>query len=299
VSLQASAGHTIGLVGESGCGKTTLSRAMVGLLAVSSGQVTVEGHAWRSADREQTARMRRAVQLVFQDPYASLNPRWRVRQIVAEGMNGERRDSGELMELVGLPRAFLDRYPDELSGGQRQRVGIARALAAGPDLLIADEPVSALDVSVQAQVINLLGDLRDRLGLGLVFVAHDLAVVRHVSDELAVMYRGRIIEQGPAEEVFDAPLHPYTRRLIASAPGQGGPARSPGNLVDGTEVPATGCRFRDQCPIGPLADPGRIICEEQDPLLPATGGHRAACHFPGEAAPGHAGEAAPGPEPAP
>ena len=214
VSLTASPGRTLGLVGESGSGKTTVARAALGLIPATSGTVTVAGMEWHKARGADRARMRAAIQLVFQDPYASLNPRWRVRQIVAEPLGrrppGQRADPADLLQRVGLPVRFLDRYPDELSGGQRQRVGIARALASEPEILIADEPVSALDVSVQAQVINLLTELRDDLGVGLVFIAHDLAVVRHVSDDLAVMYRGRIVEQGPAEAIFSqapASLH--------------------------------------------------------------------------------------------
>jgi peptide/nickel transport system ATP-binding protein len=293
VSLTVSPGRTLGLVGESGSGKTTVARAALGLVRPTSGSVTVAGMEWHKARGADRARMRAAVQLVFQDPYASLNPRWRVRQIVAEPLGrrppGQRADPADLLQRVGLPVRFLDRYPDELSGGQRQRVGIARALACEPEILIADEPVSALDVSVQAQVINLLTELRDDLGVGLVFIAHDLAVVRHVSDDLAVMYRGRIVEQGPAEAIFTGPRHPYTAVLMASAPGQPTAATAMAGAlpVAASRPPAdsrTGCRFRDRCPAGPLLHPERTVCTEQDPQLDGQpGSHRSACHFPDEA----------------
>ena len=287
VSLTASPGRTLGLVGESGSGKTTLARAAVGLVPATSGTVTVGRTQWRGASRADAARMRSAIQLVFQDPYASLNPRWRIRQIVSEPLSrqpaGQRADPEDLLRRVGLAARFLDRYPDELSGGQRQRVGIARALAAQPEIIIADEPVSALDVSVQAQVINLLTELRDDLGVGLVFIAHDLAVVRHVSDDLAVMYLGRIVEQGPAEVIFSQPRHPYTAVLVASAPGQAasGPLAARAPAATAPIDLHVGCRFRDRCPVGPLLHPERTICAELDPGLDGQqGSHRAACHFP-------------------
>jgi peptide/nickel transport system ATP-binding protein len=290
VSLTASPGRTLGLVGESGSGKTTVARAALGLVPATSGTVTVAGMEWHKARGADRARMRAAVQLVFQDPYASLNPRWRVRQLVGEPLRrrpaDQRADPADLLQRVGLPPLFLDRYPDELSGGQRQRVGIARALASEPEILIADEPVSALDVSVQAQVINLLTELRDDLGVGLIFIAHDLAVVRHVSDDLAVMYRGRIVEQGPAEAIFTRPRHPYTAVLMASAPGQATRTATGAYPIAASAPPMdtrTGCRFRDRCPAGPLLHPERTICAEQDPQLDGQpGAHRSACHFPDE-----------------
>jgi peptide/nickel transport system ATP-binding protein len=227
VSLSICAGQVLGIVGESGSGKSSLARAIVGLESTSGGSVAVDGRDWGTASAEQRASMRRTVQLVFQDPLASMNPRWRVRQILAEPLRvtGEtERTPEQLLELVGLGARLLERYPDELSGGQRQRVGIARALAVRPRVIVADEPVSALDVSVQAQVINVLSDLRDEFHVGLVFVAHDLAVARHICDEVAVMYRGRIVEQGPAETVLRHPRDPYTIRLVDSVPGRRRPA---------------------------------------------------------------------------
>ncbi|AYY11818.1 ABC transporter ATP-binding protein [Actinobacteria bacterium YIM 96077] len=227
VSLRAHSGRALGLVGESGCGKSTLARTIVGLLSPSSGRISIDGLQWTHASREERNRLRRTVQLVFQDPYLSLNPRQTVRQILTEPLvvhglaSRERRQSrvGDLISHVGLPVSLLDRYPYQLSGGQRQRVGIARALAVEPQLIVADEPVSALDVSVQAQIINLLADLRDELDLGYVVIAHDLSVVRHLCDEVAVMRAGKIVEHGPTSEIFSAPQHPYTLSLLAASPG--------------------------------------------------------------------------------
>jgi peptide/nickel transport system ATP-binding protein len=288
VTLTASRGRVLGLIGESGSGKTSIARAIVGLVHPASGSVTVNGQRWNAAAGEELARMRRTVQLVFQDSLASMNPRWRVRQIVSEPLRGNEPGFGltleRLLQAVGLPPEMLDRYPDELSGGQRQRVGIARALAIGPRLIVADEPVSALDVSVQAQVINLLADLRDQFGVGLVFVAHDLAVARHISDEIAVMYGGRIVEQGPADQVLGTPLHPYTMTLVASVPGNGNEVRRAASpprpaAAAGRATFSGGCRFRDRCPVGPLVNPERTVCVEVDPRLGAEDEHRAACHF--------------------
>ncbi len=294
VNLAVHPGRVLGIVGESGSGKTTLARAMVGLVTPTAGRVTVNGLGWPQATPAQRTTMRRAVQLVFQDPLASMNPRWRVGEIVGEALAlappDGRATPGRMLELVGLGDQLRERYPDELSGGQRQRVGIARALAVRPQVIVADEPVSALDVSVQAQVINVLSDLRDEFEVGLVFVAHDLAVARHISDEVAVMYRGRIVEQGPAAEVLRRPRHPYTVRLLASVPGRGGAGTQAAGATPG-EAPARpqplspaelaiGCRFRDRCPIGPLAHPERTVCAERDPALEAVPGeHAVACHF--------------------
>lgn len=292
VTLTVSRGSVLGLIGESGSGKSSIARSMVGLVRPASGSVTVASQSWSKASGEELARMRRTVQLVFQDPLASMNPRWRVRQIVSESLRGREPGFGlslkQLMQAVGLDPTMLDRFPDELSGGQRQRVGIARALAIGPELIIADEPVSALDVSVQAQVINLLADLRDQFGVGLVLVAHDLAVAQQICDEIAVMYRGQVVEQGPADQILSTPLHPYTVKLVASVPGSGDvirrAARSKAAATDPVgataAVEAGGCRFRDRCPIGPLVHPERTICIETTPQIGTGTQHRAACHFP-------------------
>ena len=286
VDLSVHRGQVLGLIGESGSGKSSIARAIVGLVAPTAGEVTVDGGRWAQASPEQRLRMRRSVQLVFQDPLSSMNPRWRVRQIVSEPLRMSPETGGrtaaELLELVGLDERLLDRYPDELSGGQRQRVGIARALALRPKVIVADEPVSALDVSVQAQVINVLCDLRDQFDVGLVFVAHDLAVARHVSDEVAVMFLGRIVERGPAEDVLRRPRHPYTRQLVGSVPGSGARPRP----VPTPDMPSdlrVGCRFRDRCPVGPLVRPERTICQEVDPRLIVRAGHEVACHFAADA----------------
>ncbi|GAA0731279.1 ABC transporter ATP-binding protein [Dactylosporangium roseum] len=225
VSLKAYPGRTLGLVGESGSGKSTLARTIVGLVPLLSGRISIDGMQW--TDRDRRAELRRTVQMVFQDPYQSLNPRQTIETLLTEPLTvhrlvpreGRARRVAELMSLVGLPQSLLERYPYQLSGGQRQRVGIARALAVEPRLIVADEPVSALDVSVQAQIINLLADLRDELGLSYVVIAHDLSVVRHLCEDVAVMQAGVIVEQGPAERVFADPRHEYTRALLAASPG--------------------------------------------------------------------------------
>jgi len=297
VSLELRPGETLGLVGESGCGKTSLSRALVGLNPIASGTVEVGGMDVTAFDATQTAKVRAEVQYVFQDPYASLNPRLTIRQILFEaldqgGVEAAQREAEaqRLLDLVGLDASYLDRYPKAFSGGQRQRIGIARALAVEPRVLICDEPVSALDVSIQAQVINILAELRDRLGLGILFIAHDLSVVRHLSDRVAVMYLGKIVETGPASEVYARPRHPYTAVLLSSTPRPVPDAEAMSRkIVLGGDMPSprnppSGCRFRTRCPIGPLRDPSRRICVEQEPQLAGHGAQKAACHFPEEAA---------------
>ncbi|MEU6143552.1 ABC transporter ATP-binding protein [Streptomyces sp. NPDC047081] len=297
VSLAVHAGRTLGLVGESGCGKSTLSRSVVGINPIADGTVHVDGTdvtAMREAD---LARVRSSVQYVFQDPYASLNPRRTIRQSLTEalglrGIGGRELESEarSLMEQVGLRPELLDRYPHAFSGGQRQRIGIARALARRPRTLVLDEPVSALDMSVQAQIINLLQELQSDLGLGYLFIAHDLSVVRHLSDTVAVMYLGRIVEYGDVADVYGNPQHPYTAALLSSSPVVDVTAPEREQIVLRGDLPSpanppSGCRFRTRCPIGPLAHPERTICAETDPGLTLTpAGQRAACHFAGELA---------------
>ncbi|MFI7062396.1 dipeptide ABC transporter ATP-binding protein [Kribbella sp. NPDC050124] len=294
VDLAVHAGETLGLVGESGCGKSTLSRSIVGITPVAGGSVMVDGDEVTSMGDEQVARIRSSVQYVFQDPYASLNPRRTVRQSLTEalslrGLRGAEleAEARALMDRVGLRPEYLDRYPQAFSGGQRQRVGIARALARRPKVLILDEPVSALDMSIQAQIINLLEELQRELGLGYLFIAHDLSVVRHLGDRVAVMYLGRIVEAGTAAEVYGDPQHPYTVALLSSSPTPTVEERTREQIVLQGDLPSpanppSGCRFRTRCPIGPLTHPERTICAEQDPELLPRRSHHAACHFPGE-----------------
>jgi len=295
VTLDLYAGQTLGLVGESGCGKSTLSRAVVGVNPVTSGRVEVDGVDVTSKGSEDLRRIRSTVQYVFQDPHASLNPRRTVRQTLAEALElrglSDREIETEAQSLiarVGLSPQHLDRYPHAFSGGQRQRVGIARALARQPRALILDEPVSALDVSIQAQIINLLEELQDELNLAYLFIAHDLAVVHHLSHTVAVMYLGRIVEIGPAREVYANPQHPYTVALLASSPDATEAQPSRERLVLRGDVPGpgnspSGCPFRTRCPIGPLAKPERSVCVEQEPPLAlSSSGQQVACHFPGE-----------------
>ena len=255
ISLVVPSGGVMGIVGESGCGKSTLARIILGLLPPSSGDVLVEGAHLATLDRRARARL---IQPVFQDPYSSLNPRHRVRDIVALPLRaqGERDVEGRVIEMlgrVGLSAALADRFPDQLSGGQRQRVAIARALVLRPRIVVCDEPTSALDVSVQAQILNLLEELRRELGLTLVVISHNLAVVEHIATEVAVMYLGRIVEHAPVEDLFKEPIHPYTKALLASVltpePGLGIPDSGLGEgYPDPANIPP-GCRFHPRCPI--------------------------------------------------
>jgi oligopeptide/dipeptide ABC transporter ATP-binding protein len=297
VSLSIAPGETVGLVGESGCGKSTLGRVSLGLERATGGEVLVDGVDLTSLKREQLRLMRRRMQMVFQDPVASLNPRMTVRDTIAEPLlelkvsdrAGAARRVRELLELVGLSAAVAGRSPAQLSGGQAQRVAIARAIAVQPSLLVADEAVSSLDVSVAAQILNLLDDLRTEMGISYLFISHDLAVVEHVSDRVAVMYLGKVVELGRAQDIFASPQHPYTVALLSATPPPD-PARAARReriILKGDPPspvnPPSGCRFRTRCPIGPLVHPERGICAEQEPPLVETrDGQRTACHFAGE-----------------
>ncbi|UYG04535.1 ATP-binding cassette domain-containing protein [Halomonas sp. LR3S48] len=285
VSLRVPRGQIMGLVGESGCGKSTLAKMLLGLAPPSAGEVLIDGRPIVGANQKALARH---VQPIFQDPYSSLNPRQRIAQIVGLplrihgiGSPGEQAARvAEMLDLVGLPGRAARQYPGQLSGGQRQRVAIARALIMRPALVICDEPTSALDVSVQAQILNLLLDLKEAFGLTYLFISHDLAVVEHLADRLAVMYLGRIVEEGSREQIFNAPRHPYTRALLASAltpePGLGVPDIGLGSAQPDPSAPPSGCAFHPRCPVA------ESRCARQRPLLndaDGNGGSRIACHL--------------------
>ncbi len=299
ISFQVKRGETLGLVGESGCGKSTTARSVLRLLEPTAGEVWFQGEEdgvvdapvdVASANRETMRKLRRELQIVFQDPYASLNPRMTVASIVAEpmtvhdiGTQAERLERVKhLLEIVGLSPEHTNRYPHEFSGGQRQRIGVARALALNPQFMVLDEPVSALDVSIQAQVLNLMQDLQDEFGLTYLFIAHDLSVVRHISNRVAVMYLGKIVEMTDRDTLYDRPMHPYTHALLSAVPIPDphieatrkriileGDIPSPSN-------PPPGCRFNTRCP---KAEAGTCDVEEP-PLTELEGGHWVACHFP-------------------
>ena len=300
VSFDIRSGRTLGLVGESGCGKSTTARCILRLIEPTSGEVVLqrriddggtESIDIIAADRGELRRLRRHMQIVFQDPFASLNPRLSVGQALREPLvvhtsmprAEQNARVAELLRLVGLNPRIVDRYPHEFSGGQRQRIGVARALAFDPGFLVLDEPVSALDVSIQAQVLNLLDDLQQELGLTYLFIAHDLAVVRHVCDDIAVMYLGKIVERTSAERLFDESMHPYTHALLSAVPVPD-PALERGRLrillegdVPSPLNPPTGCRFHTRCHVGRDQE----VCRaEEPPLDEVSGGHWVACHFP-------------------
>ncbi len=286
VSFAIAPGRTLGLVGESGCGKTTVGRTLLRLIPATSGRVLFEGEDVLTLPDSRLKALRRQMQIMFQDPYGSLNPRMNIETIVGEALSvhgiarGRRRRErvAELLEQCGLSARYMDRYPHEFSGGQRQRIGIARALALGPKFIVCDEPVSALDVSIQSQIVNLLMDLQERLGLTYLFIAHDLAVVRHISDEVAVMYLGRIVEHADRDTLYENPLHPYTRALMSAIP-QPDPARKTRRIVLAGEVPSpsnppSGCPFHPRCF---MAEPR---CAKEVQTLAAAGdsdGHLVAC----------------------
>ena len=288
ISFEIMEGETLGLVGESGCGKSTVGRALLRLYDITEGSIEVNGHDVSTIDGEELRKLRPEMQMIFQDPQASLNPRMTVGSIIAEPLDehtelsksDKRAKVGELMDAVGLARHFADRYPHEFSGGQRQRIGIARALALNPKFIVCDEPIAALDVSIQAQVVNLLEDLQAQMGLTYLFISHDLSMIRHLATRVAVMYLGRIVELAPRDALYDAPLHPYTEALLSAVPHPDpsqeatreriilkGDVPSPSN-------PPKGCNFCTRCP--KVMD----ICRSEEPEWRNFGdGHFAACHL--------------------
>lgn len=286
VTMSVQRGETLAVVGESGCGKSTTGRAILRLIEPTDGEIWFDGTDVRALNPEQLRQMRTQMQMVFQDPYASLDPRWTVRQTLEEPLRTHhpagaavlKERVAELMEVVGLSPYHVDRYPHEFSGGQRQRIGIARALALNPKFIVCDEPVSALDVSIQAQVLNLMQDLQDRFGLTYLFISHDLSVVKFISDRVAVMYLGKVVELAPTAELFAAPLHPYTKALMSAVPVPN-PEQRPERIVltgdvPNPEQPPSGCAFHTRCPLA------TDICRKETPVLKeVSSGRQAACHL--------------------
>lgn len=286
VSFDIQKGKTLGLVGESGCGKSTTGRLLLRLIEPTSGTINFNGKNLATSSHNEMRQMRKHMQIVFQDPYASLNPRLTVGKIISEPLeifreisNAEIKDRvNYLMDIVGLGGNYIDRYPHEFSGGQRQRIGIARALALNPSFIVCDEPVSALDVSVQAQVINLFEDLREEFNLTYLFISHDLAVVKHISEHVGVMYLGRIVEIAPSEDIYAHPLHPYTQALLSAIPEPDPDIESKQIVLEG-DIPSPinppkGCHFHGRCPY--VMD----VCKHQAPaLLSVEGDHQVACHL--------------------
>jgi oligopeptide/dipeptide ABC transporter ATP-binding protein len=286
VSFDIQAGETLSLVGESGSGKTTTGRCVLRLVEPTSGEIRFQGQDLLALDRRSLRKLRRKTQVIFQDPYSSLNPRMKVASIVAEPLVihrvGTRRDkterTKELLQLVGLDPAAGSRYPHEFSGGQRQRIGIARALALNPRFIVADEPVSSLDVSIRAQILNLLVDLQEKLHLSYLFIAHDLRIVEHISDRVAVMYLGKIVEMATTKDLYRSPQHPYTQALLASVPEPDPQKNKPSSPLPGDQPtpldPPGGCRFHPRCPVA------IDRCRSEEPsLVDIGGGHLAACHL--------------------
>jgi peptide/nickel transport system ATP-binding protein len=286
VSFAIARGETLGLVGETGCGKSTVARLVTRLLEPTGGRIELEGHDITHWSRRKLRPLRREMQIVFQDPYSSLNPRRRVSSIVSAPLRAHRMGSRSeqrtrvrmVMDRVGLDPSHLDRYPHQFSGGQRQRIGIARAIVTNPRLVVADEPVSALDVSIQAQVLNLIDDLRAEFHLALLFISHDVSVVRHISDRIAVMYLGKLVELAETDDLFAQPAHPYTAALLASVPlarSGSGRVRVPVTGEPPSPLnPPSGCRFRTRCPFA------KQVCADVEPPLERRGRSLVACHFP-------------------